>query len=133
MPQFAYTPERAKTLERNPDYAVTIESFPGRVRVTAGKQLLADSTRAVLVRETAHAPVTYLPRDDVRMELLTPSERVTFCPFKGHAAHFHLQGGDTTIADVAWSYETPFAEVAEIAGLVAFYPNRVKLEVLEPS
>src|SRR5215213_7816560 len=90
------------------------------VRVEHDGVLLAESRRPLLLFETAHPTRYYLPREDVRLDALEPSETVTHCPYKGDAEHF-ARGG----VDVAWSYPQPIADVPEIAGLIAFYPRRV--------
>ncbi len=86
---------------------------------------IAESTRALRVLETGHAPVIYFPHDDVRMECLQRSDHTTFCPFKGDASYWTLRVGDRSAADAVWSYEDPFDEVAEIAGYLAFYRDRL--------
>ncbi|WP_168014125.1 DUF427 domain-containing protein [Halomonas salinarum] len=96
-----------------------------RVQVRIGDRLLADTTRAVELRERGYPPRQYLPRDDVRMDLLTHSETVTHCPFKGDATYFSF--GDHT--DVAWSYERPLEEMAVIAGRLAFDDEKVEQRV----
>ena len=98
------------------------------VRVLAGDAVLADSTRAVRVLETASPPTFYLPPEDVRAELLTPSERRTFCEWKGSAEEFDLalpprQRG------VAWRYPDTFPEFAAIAGYFSFYPAQMQCMV----
>lgn len=88
-----------------------------RVRVVIDGTLLADTTRAIELRETGYPPRQYLPRDDVRLELLTPSETVTYCPFKGEAGYFSFGEHE----DVAWCYARPLESLREIAGRVVFY------------
>ncbi len=70
-----------------------------------------------------------MPRVDVRMDLLRPSDTVTHCPYKGAASHLHLVVDDERIDDMAWSYPTPLPESERIAGLVAFYDDKVTVEV----
>ncbi|MGJ7459710.1 DUF427 domain-containing protein [Halomonas sp. MA07-2] len=88
-----------------------------RVQVAIDGTLLADTTRAIELRERGYPPRQYIPRDDVRMELLTPSETVTHCPLKGDASYFSF--GERK--DVAWSYERPLEELKDIAERVVFY------------
>lgn len=96
---------------------ITLHPHPRRVRVVLDGTTLADTQRAIELRERGYPPRQYLPRDDVRMDLLTPSATVTHCPFKGDAAYFSF--GEHN--DVAWSYEQPLDELKEIAGRVVFY------------
>ena len=93
-----------------------------RVEVRCGGELLAASDRAVELRETA-APVRYyLPREDVRVDLLAPSSTTTHCPFKGDATYFSAPG----CPDAFWVYEAPTEPDARpIAGLLAPSPGRV--------
>ena len=70
-----------------------------------------------------------MPRVDVRMDLLRPSDTVTHCPYKGTTVHFHAETDGGRIDDVAWSYPTPLPESERIAGLVSFYDDRVTVEV----
>jgi uncharacterized protein (DUF427 family) len=110
-----------------PDYRVDL--LPRRNRVTARSDtdVIAETRRPLVVDEQDHGLVIYFPRGDVRMDRLEPSETVTHCPFKGAALHWRLAGTDGP--DVAWSYEEPFAEVARIAGYIAFYQDRVHVEI----
>lgn len=86
---------------------------------------LADSRRAIRVLETSHAPVYYLPPEDVRMDLLVPSDRRTQCEFKGVAAYADAVVDDRRAANVCWWYPTPTPAFERIAGWIAFYPSRV--------
>lgn len=95
---------------------ITLHPYERRVQVKDGDTLLADTTRALELRERGYPPRLYLPREDVRMGLLSRSDTVTHCPFKGEAAYFSF--GDQ--ADVAWSYEQPLAGMEAIAGMLAF-------------
>ncbi len=93
-----------------------------RVRVTLNGEVLADSRRALEMREGSHGPVYYLPREDVRMDRFERSSHATHCPFKGEATHYSLAGGPE---NVAWSYEQPYDEMQDIRDRIAFYPKRV--------
>jgi uncharacterized protein (DUF427 family) len=116
---------------RSPYVRVDILPTSRHVRVTLGDTVLADSTHARAVFETGLPPRWYVPRVDVRMDLLGPSETITHCPYKGTPVHFSAEvDGETT--DVAWSYPTPLPESERLAGLVAFYDDRVTVTV-DPS
>ena len=107
-----------------PDYEVALERNPERVRVTLHGELIADSTRTLIVRETRHAPVVYFPREDVRFEWLERMDHKSFRPFKGEASYWSLRVGEHSEANAVWSYEDPFEQVAGLAEYLAFYPDR---------
>ena len=96
---------------------ITLHPHSRRVRVVIDGTVLADTTRAIELRERGNPPRQYLPRDDVRMDLLTLSDTVTYCPFKGDASYFSF--GEHR--DVAWSYEQPVEGMEVIEGRVVFY------------
>jgi uncharacterized protein (DUF427 family) len=110
-----------------PDYRVDLLVRRNRVVVRSDTDVIAETLRPLIVDEQDHGLVVYFPRDDVRMELLEPSDKVTHCPFKGAASHWRLVGSDGP--EVAWSYEDPFPEVARIKDYVAFYQDRVHVEI----
>ena len=87
----------------------------------AGGAVLGESDSALQLLEGDHAPVIYFPRIDIAMEFLDRSSKVTTCPWKGDAAHYSIATTDTTLRDVAWSYEAPRDSAAAIKDHVAFY------------
>ncbi|MDZ7801105.1 MAG: DUF427 domain-containing protein [Trueperaceae bacterium] len=95
------------------------------VVVTFAGTTLAESRRPIRVLETSHAPVYYLPPEDVRMDLLVPIDRRTFCEFKGAAAYADAVIGDRRAVQACWWYATPSRRYAAIAHWIAFYPSRV--------
>lgn len=103
----------------------TVESYAGTVSVRAGGAVIAETTGALVLREGSYPPVYYLPREDAGIAFLDRSEKVTSCPHKGEATHYHLVVKSGTIEDAAWSYEQPIAGAEEIAGRVAFYTDKV--------
>jgi uncharacterized protein (DUF427 family) len=109
----------------NPDYRITFERSPRRVRVKFNGETVADSTDAHLLFETRHLPVYYFPRADVRMDLMAPTDHHTFCPYKGTASYWTIKAGDRVAENAVWGYPDPFDEVAAIKDFVAFYWNRV--------
>lgn len=109
----------------DPHYRIDIEPSPKRVRVVFRGVVVADSRRALLVHETRLPPVYYLPKEDVRMDLLEPSAYRTHCPFKGNASYWHVRVGDDLSENAVWAYEKPLPEAAALRGLVAFYRNRM--------
>jgi uncharacterized protein (DUF427 family) len=121
-------PKRESLYHAYPDYRVELEPSAKRVRVKFHGQLVADSARTLVVLETQRDPVLYFPREDVRMELLEPTDHETFCPFKGEASYWSLRTGDRVEENAVWSYEDPFDEVAGLEGYLAFYEDRVEWE-----
>lgn len=106
-----------------PDHPIATERAAGRVIVTYQNATLADSGKALRLREADYDPVLYIPRSDVNLSLLERSETHTHCPYKGEAAYFTLKSGGP--ADMAWSYEAPYPAMAEIKDYVAFDPAKV--------
>jgi uncharacterized protein (DUF427 family) len=107
------------------DHPIAIHPEPRRVRVLAGGQVIAETKRALSLREASYPAVLYIPREDARMDFLRPSVHRTHCPYKGDASYFSLCLVTGLEPDAVWSYEKPFPAVAEIAGHLAFYPTRV--------
>jgi uncharacterized protein (DUF427 family) len=105
----------------NPDYRITFEPSPRRVRVKFGGETIADSAAAHLLFETRHLPVYYFPRADVRMDLLRPTEHHTYCPYKGTASYWTIVSGGRESENAVWGYPEPFDEVTAIRNYVAFY------------
>jgi uncharacterized protein (DUF427 family) len=95
-----------------------------RVEVVLDGVVLASSTRAIVLGETGLPPRHYLPRDDVRLDLLDATTTETVCPFKGSASYWTARVGDTEHRDVAWSYESPIEGMESIAGHICFYGER---------
>ncbi|KRQ13506.1 MULTISPECIES: DUF427 domain-containing protein [Bradyrhizobium] len=111
-----------------PDHPITITQNPRRVRVTAGDIVIAESTKALTLKEARYPAVQYLPREDANMALLERSERTTHCPYKGDASYYSIKADGKTLDNAIWTYETPFPAMAEITGHLAFYPDKVKIE-----
>ena len=92
--------------------------------------MLAESVRATRLLEsgkTLYDPVIYLPKQDLTTEL-THQENTTHCPLKGDASYYTFQTQNHVIADLAWSYDQPISFAKDIAGLIAFYPDKVVVE-----
>jgi uncharacterized protein (DUF427 family) len=106
---------------------VRVEQEARRVRVEVDGVVLAESTNARVLYETGLPPRWYIPGTDLRMDLLVPTAKVTYCPYKGRARYWSVRVGDRLVKDLAWSYPTPLPESQRIAGLVAFYNEEVDL------
>ena len=102
-----------------------VEPVRERVRVVVDGVTIADSTRAVRVLETAGAPVYYVPRMDVRTELLRRASRTTACEWKGAATYWSLENPGRRVREIAWSYDDPLKGYEAIRGHIAFYAGLV--------
>jgi uncharacterized protein (DUF427 family) len=102
-----------------------VERSARRIRVEFNGETIADSTRTLRVLETSHPPVYYIPKDNIRMDLLSRTQTETYCEWKGSATYWSLEVGDRTSADAAWSYEQPIPGFKPIAGHLAFYATRI--------
>ena len=99
-----------------------LERVEQRVSVRLGGKVIADSTRAMRILETHHAPTYYFPPEDVSATLIPASGR-SLCEWKGVARYFDVSAGSTTVKLAAWSYDKPVDQFAPIAGYLAFYPD----------
>jgi uncharacterized protein (DUF427 family) len=110
-------------------HQITITPSQLHVEVSLGGEKLAESDRPVLLDETGLPTRYYLPKEDVRTELLRPTSSHTTCPFKGEASYWSAEVGGEAYEDLVWSYETPIPQAQGITGLMCFYPERVELTV----
>ncbi len=110
-------------------HTITTTPSTAHVEVRLGDQLLASSDRPVLLDETGLPTRYYLPKDDVRMELLTATSFHTTCPFKGEASYWSIELDGDSHDGLVWAYEDPIPAAAGIAGHLSFYPERVQLTV----
>jgi len=113
--------------EDRPDYRVDLLARRNRITVTVGGEVLADSTRCLLVDEQDHGLVFYFPPDDVRLDLFSPDSRTSRCPYKGTASYRRYAGQGHDV--LAWTYEHPYPEVARLAGYLAFFQDTVDVRV----
>ena len=121
--------EEVFTHPRSPFTRVDILPSSRAVRIEVDGVVLADTTNAHVLHETGLPPRWYIPKVDVRMDLLEPTDTESHCPYKGRAGYWSAHIGDRVERDLAWSYRTPLPESERIAGLVAFYNERVDLIV----
>jgi uncharacterized protein (DUF427 family) len=112
---------RNNWIGKDPDFGMEFIASPRRVRVVFGGETIADSTDMRLLREPNHVPVYYFPMEDVRMELLQPTDHHSHCPWKGHASYFTVSAGGRTAENAAWTYAEPYPQVPYFKGHVAFY------------
>src|SRR6202023_366168 len=108
-----------------PDHPITIERNAHRIVVTVAGRVVADTREVLPLREAGYPPVQYIPRKDVDIGLLQRTDHATYCPYKGDCAYYSIPSGGERSANAVWTYEAPFAPVAEIKDHLAFYPDRV--------
>lgn len=115
-----------------PEHPITVTPTAGRVVVRAGDQVIADTTAALTLQESTYPAVQYVPLADVDPAVIEPTATATYCPFKGDASYYAITSPGSRIDDAIWTYADPYDAVSEIAGHVAFYPNKVEITV-EPA
>ncbi len=108
-----------------PDHPIGIRPNTRRVRVRFAGKVIADTSRALTLKEANYPPVQYIPRADADMNLLRATAHRTHCPYKGDASYFTIAVDGASAENAVWSYAEPFPAMAEIKGHLAFYPNRV--------
>lgn len=116
-----------------PDHPITIAPSGTRVRVIFNGQTVAETTRALRLKEASYPDVLYIPREDADPALLEKTVTSTHCPYKGDASYYSINAGGKIATDAIWSYEAPFPAMAEIAGYLAFYRKRVDAITEEPA
>ena len=99
------------------------------VIVRLGGEIIAQTSSAVRVLETAGGPVFYLPPTDVRSEFLELSPRSSHCEWKGRAAYWTVRVGSQLEVDVGWSYPDPYPEFESMRDYLSFYPGRLECTV----
>jgi len=114
-----------------PDRPITVEPTGTRVVARVGDRVVADTTSALTLQEASYSPIDVGEWDVLhRREMLRDSATTTYCPYKGEAGYYTLVPTEgTELVDAVWTYRTPYDAVAEIAGHVAFYPDKVEVSV----
>jgi uncharacterized protein (DUF427 family) len=108
-----------------PDHLITIEPSGKRVTVTVAGKAIVDTKEALTLREAGYPAVFYVPRKDVDMEALEPTQHSTYCPYKGDCSYYSIPAGGARSVNAVWTYEAPFDAVVSIKDPLAFYPDRV--------
>ncbi|MBV9425557.1 MAG: DUF427 domain-containing protein [Solirubrobacterales bacterium] len=108
-----------------PGKPLYLEPTPKRIRVVVGDETVADSRRAMMLHESGHQPIYYFPPEDVREDVLEPSDRHTWCPKKGEASYHTIRAGDRVVEAGAWYYPDPLPDAPPINDLIAFYWDRM--------
>jgi uncharacterized protein (DUF427 family) len=114
-----------------PDHPITVRKNPDRVVVKVAGQVIADTRDALSLQESNYPAAQYIPRKDVDMTQLERTDNETYCPYKGDASYFSIIPGGEKTVNAVWTYESPYAPVADIQDYLAFYPDRVdSIEIL---
>ena len=109
---------------------IKIRKAAGTWVVRAGGAVIAESTSALELSEGSYSPVIYIPKADIAMAFLEPTDHSSHCPWKGDAHYFSVITKSTTLENAAWGYAAPNEDVAQIADHLAFYSDKVTVERL---
>ena len=113
----------------NPEHCVETAPARAHVRVLLDGAVIAETANAVALTESGYPLRAYIPIEDVAEDALTPSEKSTYCRFKGQASYWSVKAGDRTVDNAAWGYHEPYDEVAAIADHVCF--DGAKVDAIE--
>ena len=116
-------------LQPTAEHPITVTPTAGRVVVRVNGEVVADTSAALTLQESTYPAVQYIPIEHVNRQVLIPTDTATYCPFKGDAGYYSVRVGDVTVDDAVWFYARPYPAVGEIAGHVAFYPNKADVTV----
>ena len=108
-----------------PDHPITITPETRRIVVTVRGKTIADTQKALSLKEASYPAVLYIPYEDADMSLLARTDHSTYCPYKGACSYYSIPAGGARSINAIWTYETPYDSVSQIAGHLAFYPDRV--------
>ncbi len=114
---------------RSPYTRVDILPSSRHVRVLIDGEVVAETNRPWLLFETGLPVRYYLPKVDVRMDLLEPTDTQTYCPYKGQASYWTAVIDGKRHEDIVWTYTHPLAESLRVAGMVSFYDTKATVEV----
>lgn len=113
-----------------PDHPITVTSTPKRVRVSVNGEVIAETNKALTLKEASYPAVQYIPREDADSAKLKRTSHASYCPYKGDAHYFSIVANGRTLENAIWTYEAPYDSVKEIVGHLAFYPDKVTIEEL---
>ena len=114
---------------RDPYHRIDTLPSSRQVRIEIEGIVVAESSRPYLLFETGLPTRYYIPREDIQMNLLAPSEAKTVCPYKGVASYWSFMGDGVSYRNIVWSYEDPIPESPKIRGLLCFFNEKVDLYV----
>ncbi|WP_424627288.1 DUF427 domain-containing protein [Bradyrhizobium sp. SYSU BS000235] len=113
-----------------PDHPITVVPNPKRVRISVNGEVIAETTKALTLKEGSYPAVQYIPREDAVAAKLKRTSHASYCPYKGDAGYFSIAANGKTLENAIWTYEAPYDAVKDIAGHLAFYPDKVTIEEL---
>ncbi len=114
---------------KDPYHRVDVLESSRRVRISVNGEVVAETDRPKMLFETGLPPRYYVPPEDVRGDLLVPSETTTGCPYKGTASYYSVEAGGERFEDLAWYYPEPLPEVEKVRDHPCFYDEKVDVEV----
>jgi uncharacterized protein (DUF427 family) len=114
---------------RDPYHRVDVLESSRHVKVSVNGEVVAETDRPVVLFETGLPPRYYIPPEDVRKDVLVPSDRHTQCPYKGVASYHSVEVGGETVENLVWHYPEPIAAAEKIRGNLSFFNEKVDLEV----
>lgn len=112
-------------------HPIAISKCPSMVLVSRDMLHIARTRKALTLTEASYPPVQYIPCSDVDMSRLVRSQQTTYCPYKGEANYYSIPALGDAGMNAVWTYDAPFEAVGEIAGHLAFYPDRVAVEMAD--
>jgi uncharacterized protein (DUF427 family) len=118
-----------KISEPDATHPIVVEPTGERVVVRVNGEVVADSRAALSLKEADYPAVQYIPLDDVKQSALACTDTASYCPYKGDASYYSVTAGGSTVDDAGWAYQRPYPAVAQIAGHIAFYPDRVQITI----
>ena len=131
-PLSGHAPETVNYKIDGPAHKLLMHEFPRRVRAVFGGQTVVDTTRAMLLHETGLGPQVYVPLDDIRADLIQPTDHHTYCPFKGTASYWTVSADGRKLADAVWSYPQAEGDAAAVSGYLSFLHDELTVEVGQP-
>lgn len=112
----------------HPDHKISLEPAGEALTVSVAGRAILTTDKALVLREGDYKPVYYFPREAIDDNLLSKTDKSTWCPFKGAASYYSLAAANgERVENVVWSYEDPFEETAAIKDYLAFYPNKATI------
>lgn len=120
-----------KILTPDASHPIAISKCSAMVIVKNDLLHIARTRNALTLTEASYPPVQYIPRVDVDMSRLVRSQHTTYCPYKGEANYYSIPTLGDAGVNAVWTYEAPFEAVGDIDGYLAFYPDRVSVELAE--
>ncbi|MGH2803228.1 MAG: DUF427 domain-containing protein, partial [Thermoleophilaceae bacterium] len=106
-PLSGHPPDTTNYEVRGPEHRLLLQEFPRRVRAELAGETVLDTRRGKLLHETGHLPQLYIPDEDLRDDLLEPSDHRTHCPFKGDASYWSVRAGGRLAENAVWAYPEP--------------------------